>query len=322
MVGKLSPNDQLSASELPCLMGCSIYKTPSELLKEKINVIIGKAPAPFKTNEAMFWGNNLEKSILKESAERLMQSDPILATDFNGAWHHPDLPFACSLDGTLNGDSKEISTDIKSGIYCVNSDVIKKDGLGILEAKLTSHEPETELPLFRGVLQLQMQMDCTNSSWGAVCVLYKGTELRLFVYKRDEELIAEIHKAIKDFDRRIQKWKKEDEIEWYDFQTPAEASRIFDTPDNDVIDLPDMEESANVIWELRKKIKQQEEMIARTELEIMENMPDHQLATAGNFKINWKTINYKATPERTMDAKPARSLRQSKLKVINLEEKK
>ena len=29
-------------------------------------------------------------------------------------------------------------------------------------------------------------------------------------------------------------------------------------------------------------------MIARTELEIMENMPDHQLATAGNFKINWK----------------------------------
>jgi len=321
MVGKLTPNTQLSASQIPVLMNCSIYMTPNELLKNIIDANIGIIKPNFQ-NQAMFWGDNLEKTILEESAERLMQSDVILATDFNGAWNHPDLPFACSLDGTLNGDNQYIETDIKGGIYCVNSDKIQKKGLGVLEAKNTSHEPETELPLFRGVLQLQMQMDCTNSSWGAVCVLYKGNDLRIFVYERDDKLIAEIHNAIKDFDRRVKKWQKEDEIEWYDFQTPAEASRIFDKPDEGVIDLPKLEDSAYVIWELRKKIKQQEEMIAKKELEIMENMPDHQLATAGNFKINWKTINYKATPERTVNAKPARSLRQSKLKVINLEEKK
>ena len=36
MVGKVTPNDQLSASEIPVLMGASKFKTVNELLKEKM----------------------------------------------------------------------------------------------------------------------------------------------------------------------------------------------------------------------------------------------------------------------------------------------
>lgn len=60
MVGKVTPNDQLSASEIPVLMGASKFKTVNELLKEKMDIISGVEP-PFISNESMDWGNTLEK---------------------------------------------------------------------------------------------------------------------------------------------------------------------------------------------------------------------------------------------------------------------
>jgi predicted phage-related endonuclease len=39
MVGKVTPNDQLSASEVPVLMGASRFMTVNELLKQKMDVI-------------------------------------------------------------------------------------------------------------------------------------------------------------------------------------------------------------------------------------------------------------------------------------------
>ena len=70
MVGKVTPNDQLSASEIPVLMNASRFKSINELLKEKMDVISGIEP-PFITNESMDWGNTLEETILVKSAQRL-----------------------------------------------------------------------------------------------------------------------------------------------------------------------------------------------------------------------------------------------------------
>lgn len=315
MVGKLTRNDHLSASELPVLMGVSKFKTVNQLLKEKIDYITGIEPE-FITNEAMFWGNLQEDTILIESAKRLApELTPKIEHKF--AYIHKKLPFGCSLDGSLDGTGEEIYTDVKEGIYCVNSDKIKLQGFGILEAKLTAHEPETpsELPLYRGILQLQMQMDTTGAKWGCLCVYYQGTELRLFLYERDEELIAEMHKAIIDFQRRLDKWKTQDEIEWYEMSSTQESSVIFDSPEKTTISLPTLEDSANYIYQLRKEIKQKEEAIERTSTEMMDEMRDNEKAIMGNFLVEWKTINYKATAERIVPAKPARSIRQSKLKI-------
>ena len=318
MVGKVTPNNQLSASEIPVLMGCSRFKTPSELLKDKMDFISG-IEAPFISNEAMTFGTLAEPMILQESALRLgYDNAKILHPE---AYHHKSLPFACSLDGTVEGSGEELLTNVQHGIYCVNSDSIKMEGLGILEAKLTAHEPEnpSEIPLYRGVLQLQMQMDTTGAKWGAICILYKGTQLRLFIYNRDEELIAEMHKAILDFQRRLDKWKSDGEIEWYPSQNPAEASRIFNHPEKETVSLDYFEDSAETIWQLRNEIKEKEALISKTELEIMEHMHDFEYAVAGKFKIDWKMLDYKPTAERVVPAKPARSIRQSKLKIRYVE---
>ncbi len=324
MVGKVTPNDQLSASEIPVLMGASKFKTVNELLKEKMDVISGIEP-PFITNESMDWGNTLESTILVKSAQRLGlindQDSKNLKTDHEKPYHHDTLPFACSLDGTVIGDDRVIMTDLDKGIICVNADEVKMSGFGIIEAKLTAHEVESadQLPLYRGPLQLQMQMDCTGAEWGAVCVLYKGTTLRTFVYQRDDETIGQIHDAIMDFQRRIEKWKTNDEVEWDDITTPAEASRIFDEPEKVEITIPEAEEYAEKIIELRDMIKDLEGQVATHEIKIMDYMHDNQHAVSGRYKISWPLINYKAQPEKITPAKPARTIRQSKLRIRDRE---
>jgi len=314
MVGKVTPNDQLSASEIPVLMGASRFMTVNELLKQKMDVISGIEP-PHISNESMFWGNTLETTILNESCARLGLGNP--KTTHLKPYFHKTIPIACSLDGTVAGDGRTIMTDIEKGIVCVNEDEIVLDGMGIVEAKLTAHEVEsaTELPLYRGPLQLQMQMDITGAKWGAVCVLYKGTTLKTFVYKRDEEVIARIHEAVIDFQRRLDKYKTNDEVEWYDMESTKEAASIFDEAEKETITLDDVEEDVNKIIELRQIHADIEEQIQNHELKIMDRMRDNMYAISGQYKISWPMISYKATPEKIVPAKPARTVRQSKLRI-------
>ena len=318
MVGKVTPNDQLSASEVPVLMGASRFMTVNELLKQKMDVISGIDP-PFKEAEAMFWGNTLETTILNESCARLGLGNP--KTTHTKPYFHKSIPIACSLDGTVTGDNQVIMTDIEKGIVCVNGDEIRLEGMGVVEAKLTAHEVEsaTELPLYRGPLQLQMQMDITGAKWGAVCVLYKGTTLKTFVYQRDEEVIARIHEAVIDFQRRLDKYKTNDEVEWYDMESTKEAASIFDEAEKETIELDDVEEDVNKIIELRQIHADIEEQIKNHELKIMDRMRDNMYAVSGQYKISWPMINYKATPEKVVPAKPARTVRQSKLRIRSID---
>jgi len=315
MVGKVTPNDQLSASEIPVLMGASRFKSVNELLKEKIDVINGNE-IPFVSNEAMTFGNLSEPMILKESAARLGLENPII--DYDKAFYHKDLPFACSLDGTVEGDGREIMTDIKQGIICVNADKIKLEGTIILEAKLTGHDVENadELPMYRGPLQLQMQIDTVNQGdVGVVCVLYKGTQLKLFVYKKDEAVLKQLHAAIIDFQRRLDKYKTNEEVEWYNITSPEEASKVWDRPEDIEVIMPGLELDAEKIIELRKVINDKEAEVKALEVNIMDKMRDYSHAISGRFKISWPTINYKAQPEKVTPAKEARTIRQSKLRI-------
>jgi len=324
MVGKVTPNDQLSASEIPVLMGASKFKSINELLKEKMDVISGIEP-PFITNESMDWGNNLESTILIESCKRLGlindKSSDNLKTVHEKPYQHQLLPFACSLDGSVTGDDNEIMTDLDKGIICVNADKIKMSGMGIVEAKLTAHEPESadDLPLYRGPLQLQMQMDCTGAEWGAVCVLYRGTTLRTFVYQRDDKLIGLISDAIMEFQKRLDLYKTNEEVSWYPIRTPAEASNIFDKPEKTEVEIPEVEELAEDIVGKRDSIKDLESQVANLEIKIMDHMRDNEQAISGRYKISWPTINYKAQPQKIIPAKDARTIRQSKLRIRDRE---
>jgi predicted phage-related endonuclease len=128
-------------------------------------------------------------------------------------------------------------------------------------------------------------------------------------------VIARMHEAIKDFQRRLDKYKNNDEVEWYDIQDTREAASIFDEAEKTEIDLSDKADHVKKIIEIRDMITELEERQKELEVEIMKDMRDHAYATAGDYKVTWTMINYKATPEKVVPAKPARTIRASKLRI-------
>lgn len=312
MVGKVTPDEMMSCSRLPALLGFSKFRTPNDELKYSINAINGE-PNEFVDNEPILWGNLTEKLILAESCKRLGVDIDDLAHD--KPYFHPDIPLATSLDGTATGNGTTIYTDIEKGIYVMGHDSIKLDGYGILEAKLTAQEVETEPAPYRGVIQLQGQMDIMKASWGALCVLYKGTTLRIFLYSINEDQVNMIHNAVEDFQERLNKYKTNQEIEWYDLSNAQEASRIFDSAEKSTIELPEVEIQAEKIIELREQIMELENAIDRLQINIMEKMRDAEVCNAGRYKISWPMRQYKAQPEKKVPAKPAYVIRQSKLSI-------
>jgi predicted phage-related endonuclease len=312
MVGKLTPNDMMSCSRLPSLLGFSKFRTPNDELKVSMDAIHGIDPE-FNENEPMQWGNTLEKLILAEGCRRLgVEIDNL---DHNVAYFHRDIPLSCSLDGTAIGNDTVIYTDIAKGIYVMGADSIKLEGEGIIEAKLTSNEVEDSPAMYRGVIQLQGQMDIRESKWGALCILYKGTQLRIFLYERNEDQVNMIRNAVEDFQERIDIYKMSQEIEWYPLNDSFEASRVFDRAEKSTIELPEIEIQAEKIIELREKIAELETAIDRLQINIMEQMRDNEICNAGRYKISWPMRQYKAQPAKTVPAKEAYVIRQSKLSI-------
>jgi predicted phage-related endonuclease len=311
MVGKVTPNTMLSASRLPAVMGHSKYRSPNDELSSSIDSLCNREPADI-SNQAMELGNTLEPIILKQSASKLQLAD--LKTDYDSAKYHATLPLACSLDGTADGLGQVIKDDPANGIYVVGQDSIQLDGIGILEAKLTAVAPESSLPLYRGAIQLQAQMDIMQAKWGAVCVLYQGTELRIFLFAPHQTTIKAIENTTLDFQRRLDIWKQEKRIEYYPPVDSKDATRTWGQANEEEITLSgEFETWAKEIHDAKEDIKELEKLIDDRETKIKAAMTTATKATTNGFTISWPMRHYKATPERIVSAKDAYSIRQSTL---------
>lgn len=313
MVGKVTPDTMLSASRLPAVMGYSKYRSPNDELSATINAING-IDSPFQQNEAMSWGNNFEEAILVEAANRLNVSN--LETNHPEPYFHPLLRLACSLDATADGNGLSIGSDSEKGIMVMDGDSILLEGKGILEAKLTSVAPEHSPALYRGPIQLQAQMDITGAKWGALAVLYRGIELRIFLFKPHEESLRAIAQATRDFQRRLDIWKMDRHIEYYPPVNSSDADRTWNSTDESEVSLGgEYETWVRDIFEAKQDIKQCEEVINDRETKIKAAMQTASKATIGRYQVSWPMRNYQATQDRVVKGKAAYSVRQSTLTV-------
>ena len=316
MVGKLTRDDQMSASRIPALMGLSPYKTPNELLKEAIDAAAGNPPERFAQNEAMRFGDLLEPTILREAAYRLDLDDVV--TDIDEAGQHPHLPLACSLDGRGRGGIVFEHTP-GMGIYVPQGGVVDTSGVGCLEAKNTSAAPEEAPAPHRGPLQLQAQMMCTDYAWGAVCVLYRGAELRIFLYRQDREVQAQIEDAVHEFERRKR------DVDWYPALSSDDANVAWDRVDSgapalDLNGVADADHWASILIAARDQKRALEAEIDEAETMLKEMLGNHeegQVHVDGStYYIKWPMRNYKAQPAKpATPAKPARQVRAKTLTV-------
>jgi len=317
MAGKLTDDREMSASRLPGLMGFSKYSTPNDELQFSINAIDGKE-RPDIGNEAMGWGNTLEPVILEQSAKRLGLAE--FNTQITEPYKHRSVALQCSLDGIGFGLGQEITTDPDKGIYVVGQDSIVLNGPGVLEAKLTKTMPEDVPHLARGPIQLQGQMLVTGHKWGAVCVLYQGIELRVFLFAPHKETQGAIIKAVQDFETRLETYRQTGAIEWYPPASSKELDRIFPSAIKDEIELPPtVADLAKGIMASKAAIREAEASIEEAEKLIKEQLGQAEKGRAGSYVISWPMRNYKAQSERLVAAKAAYSVRQSSLSIKELQ---
>jgi predicted phage-related endonuclease len=313
MAGKLTDDREMSASRLPGLMGFSRYSTPNDELQFSINAIDGKE-RPDIGNEAMGWGNTLEPVILQQAAQRLGIED--FNTEITVPYKHRAFALQCSLDGIGHGIGQEITSDPEKGIFVVGQDSIVLDGPGVLEAKLTKTMPEETPHLARGPIQLQGQMLVTGHKWGAVCVLYQGIELRVFLFAPHRETQAAIIKAVQDFETRLDTYRETGAIEWYPPASSKELDRIYPNAIKDEVELPNtVADLAKEIMANKAAIRAAEAGIDEAEKLIKEQLGQAERGRAGEFVISWPMRNYKAQSERLVAAKEAYSVRQSTLSI-------
>ena len=308
--GKLTPNDMLSGSQIATVMGLNPYQGPNEPLKLAFDAVHGIKPKEIDF-EGFHWGNTMEVPIIEEACKRLALED--VKTTFNKAFFNDYAPFAVSLDATVQGDGRIVNSNADLGIQ--TDGPVALTGLGIIEAKLTSHEKEVDLPEYRGKVQLQAQMDTLGASWGAVCVLYKGIYLKIFVYARDETMIDAIRSTARDFDRRVKKYKENEETDWFDFTQTKEAIAVFNQAELNTVNIKELEEEVQVINELNEEIRERKKQLEMHSALVMGKMGAHQHLVAGRFNVTWGEINYKATMEKIIPAKAARTIRLKTLKV-------
>ena len=308
MVGKLTPNDMATASTVATIMGYNPWSTPNDALTKAIAAAEGK-PDDWQGNEATGWGDRLEPIIINLAAERLGLTH--VKTEFNEAFFHKSAPLACSLDGEARG-SGFVTTDTERGIYAVNAPKIAINGPGIIESKLTSAQPGMEPPPHRGPLQLHAQMACTGHDWGVVATLYRGIELRLYVYASDPSLQEQIIDASVEFKQRVT------DCDFYAPVSSADADTAYSRVDNGApsIDLSVMEGGNDYLAMLmtgKQRKRDAEDMIEEAERNLKEIMGCHDqahgLANNAAYKVIWGERKYAAQPQKIVEAKPARKVR-------------
>jgi predicted phage-related endonuclease len=318
MVGKLTSDAILSGSMAPVLMNeahPTYGMSRNDLMARIMNAKgIGYYDTPQSSaGEAADWGNDLEAMIIKKSVERLGFDS--FNDEVTEVYKYDDL-FAVSLDGIIKNGKKTISAS--DGVILMNGqETMTLEGDGIIESKLTS-VPYTEVPPpYRGPWQLQMQMMCYGASWGIIATLYQGTRLVLYVYQADQEKQKQLVDAAKDFYQRLEG------PDWYPAMDGADAARTWGKGEDDLdpVSLAPIADLAMQYYDAKRAAKAAEALAKELEPRIMDHMAVHEAAylddELGNtmFEIKWPTRSFKAQPEKTTPAKPARVERQKSLTI-------
>ena len=317
MVGKLTRDDIASASLSPWILNDYKYGSRNEKLDTCISAKHGK-PTRFQQTLIQRMGDVLEAPCIKEACNILGLTD--VQTDINVVAKHPYLLFEASLDGMANADNITVKEDESRGIYLPEATEVKLDGQGIIENKITNSYPENPPANWRGVLQLQAQMECAGVEWGVLSVLYQSTTFRVFVYKRDPAFADRLAEAVEDWNRRV----KEEDYFPFEILDESRNDGVLVHPEatqDEVIDLDMLcEDHAKQIMLCDEAIKNAKENKQRATAALMEAMGNHSKAKAGDFTISWGMTHYKAKEEKLVPAKEAYSVRRKSLTIKKYED--
>jgi len=316
MVGKFSDETKMSGSRIGTLY-CWEYgdghpfQTPNDELRRSIAAKHGESTLT-DIGEPGAVGNLLESVLIDDTAKRLNLDQP----STNAAtlvertkYYEVSMDGVCVQNQPVTIKSSEYVQIIDLEAENPFLDEIEVQGIIPIECKCTSAYPESMPPLYRGPIQLQMQMMAGNSDFGIIVSLHRSIERRITVYKRSKTICERIIELSKDFVHRV---------ETETFYPPVsvdDASANVPSECGTECDLNELDDDIERLDSLRQQRDMLNQDIEETELRIMTSMGDAQRGSSARYVVDWPLRNYKAQPEKTVPAKDARTIRLKSLKI-------
>ena len=275
MVGKLTDNRFVSASEIPALLDLNPWLSKNELQAAKMDARAGVEPPAF-VSEAADLGTLFEPLIGEEALRRLGVNG-VMTVPKAKICSDKAINLQASLDGIIMGKGETLLHNPDEGIHVMTeSRMITLQGHGPLECKMTGASPEDEPAMHRGPLQLQAQMMCLPAYWGAVAVLYGGRgghQMRIFLYEEHAEVQTLIKTSILDMEDRIANGS------WAEVGSTADAILIHPQVDDDEMPpllLPhEMLDIVVSITDAQAAIKSCQEIIETSSAALMDQLGNH-----------------------------------------------
>jgi len=313
MVGKLSDDRKMSGSRIPVLYLWRYgdghpYSTPNEELRRSIDA--KTQPVSFSDiGEPGIVGNLLEPALALSAADELGIPDPDLTPP------------------VIRTDTYEVSCDAISELT-VPVDVEANDLIQILDLETGESLPSVRLignvpievkctadyapdtpPLYRGPIQLQMQMMATGAQFGVLISLHRGIERRITIYTASPTIQTRIDELCDEF---LERAAAED---YYPPVTVSDATQAPASDEKTERDIGDKDETIDRLLELQAQRSAIDDEIERLQVEIMDAIGDAHIGTTPTYRVEWPVRHYKAQPEKVTPAKEARTIRLKTLKI-------
>ena len=312
MVGKLSDDRLMSGSRIPVFYAWLIakeshpYSTPNDELRRSIAAKKGEYVREEAHSEPAYCGNLFEETIARDVCDILELGEPELSpsvfTSQDGSWQ-------CSMDALVQvrqpivvfaNDTIEIEGDASS---------ITLDGPIPIEVKTTEAPYTGETPLWRGPVQLQMQMMAVDAKYGIVATVHRGNHRHYKIYKCDPVMQQQIGDLALEFRDRV-----ESET-YYRPVNVEDCSKTHAGGNPDPVELHSLADDVASLIKLQQDAKDIEAEIESLQTKIMSEMQDNEVAHVGEYTVKWPRRHYKAQPEKVTPAKEERTIRLKTLQI-------
>ncbi|KLV23049.1 hypothetical protein ABW02_20175 [Niallia circulans] len=267
----------IGGSDAGIILGLNKYRTAFELWLEKT----GQVEPIEISNEAIYWGNEMENVVAKEFVKRTEKK--VRRTNF--MYSHPDYPFiTANIDRMVVGESAILECKTAS-------------------AYLAKEWEADEIPATY-LVQVQHYLGVTGKEKGYIAVLVGGNKFIWKEIERDEELIQMIFEAERHFwEHHVQQGNPPE----LDGSSAAEQylKEKYDKAEKDKeIILPADYKS---LLEQYEKIKSDEKLVktAKTEIEnkIKAELKDAETGIVDSYIVSWKNQVQNRVDTKTLKEK-------------------
>ena len=326
--GKLSPDDMLSASQIPYL-----FSTPHTVLQQIKEVRAGTYQRPVyseKMEERMSMGNILEGTInaLTEEALDMSISYPVtevMSKELGLDSNNKPYDLYASLDAIAYIKKANMIMPIEGKVYTPGDNLMENVvGKMVIEYKNMQGRPYQSVdelrlePYGRGYLQAETQSWIADADYLCISILFNGNDHRCYVMPVSKYIQDSIVKKAHVFYKHLDDGTLYDPV---DVETMAAKYNRVNYQEAVKLDIK-LEGDIDSYHRLKDQVKTTEEEIERIQMRLIEALADNEIgqisSKQGLIQLERKVRNYKAQPSKYVEAKPARQIRAKTVTIKNL----